>query len=208
MKTDADPTHLYVISAPSGAGKTSLVRALLDSRPRLVVSVSHTTRAQRAGEVEGESYFFVTVERFEALIRDGAFLEYARVFGNYYGTGRAQVEQRLQQGRDVVLEIDWQGAQQVRRARPACISIFILPPSRPVLEQRLRNRATDSEAVIQRRLAEAATDMSHCPEFDYAIVNDSFDQALSELGSILEGRGETLLSGRAALKPLLADLVA
>jgi guanylate kinase len=205
---DTDPSHLYVISAPSGAGKTSLVRALLQARPRLVVSVSHTTRAQRPGEVEGESYFFVSVERFEALIRDGAFLEYARVFDNYYGTGRAQVDQRLHQGRDVVLEIDWQGAQQVRRAQPACISIFILPPSRQVLEQRLRNRATDSEAVIQRRLADAATDMSHCPEFDYAIVNDSFDQALSDLGSILDGAGERLRVSRPALGPLLAMLVA
>lgn len=205
---DTDPSHLYVISAPSGAGKTSLVRALLQARPRLVVSVSHTTRAQRPGEVEGESYFFVSVERFEALIRDGAFLEYARVFDNYYGTGRAQVDQRLHQGRDVVLEIDWQGAQQVRRAQPACISIFILPPSRQVLEQRLRNRATDSEAVIQRRLADAATDMSHCLEFDYAIVNDSFDQALSDLGSILDGAGERLRASRPALGPLLAMLVA
>jgi guanylate kinase len=208
MISNTDPTHLYVISAPSGAGKTSLVRALLQARPRLVVSVSHTTRARRAGEVEGESYFFVTVERFEALIKEGAFLEYARVFDNYYGTGRAQVEQRLQQGRDVVLEIDWQGAQQVRRAQPACISIFILPPSRQVLEQRLHNRGTDSEAVIQRRLADAATDMSHCPEFDYAVINDSFDQALSQLGSILDGRGESLRSERAPLKPFLAELVA
>ena len=208
MNTDTEPTHLYVISAPSGAGKTSLVRALLEARARLVVSVSHTTRARRVGEVEGESYYFVTVERFEALIKEGAFLEYARVFDNYYGTGRAQVEERLQHGRDVVLEIDWQGAQQVRRARPSCISIFVLPPSRQVLEQRLRNRATDSEAVIQRRLADAATDMSHCPEFDYAIINDSFDQALSELGSILDGRGESLRSSRAALGPFLAGLVA
>jgi guanylate kinase len=206
--TETDATHLYVISAPSGAGKTSLVQALLAARPRLVVSVSHTTRARRAGEVEGESYFFVTVERFEQLIREGAFLEYARVFDNYYGSGRAQVEQRLHQGRDVVLEIDWQGAQQVRRALPECISIFILPPSRQVLEQRLRARATESEAVIQRRLADAASDMSHCPEFDYAIVNDSFDQALSELGSILDGRGEFLRSNRPALEPLLAKLVA
>jgi len=197
-----------VISAPSGAGKTSLVRALLETRPRLVVSVSHTTRARRPGEVEGESYFFVTVERFEQLIREGAFLEYARVFDNYYGTGRAQVDQRLHHGRDVVLEIDWQGAQQVRRALPACISIFVLPPSRQALEQRLRGRGTDSEAVIQRRLADAATDMSHCREFEYAVVNDTFDQALSELGSILDGRGERLRSDRAALQPFLAALVA
>jgi guanylate kinase len=208
MATDLPSPHLYVISAPSGAGKTSLVRALLETRPRLVVSVSHTTRARRPGEVEGESYFFVTVERFEQLIREGAFLEYARVFDNYYGTGRAQVDQRLHHGRDVVLEIDWQGAQQVRRALPACISIFVLPPSRQALEQRLRGRGTDSEAVIQRRLADAATDMSHCREFEYAVVNDTFDQALSELGSILDGRGERLRSDRAALQPFLAALVA
>lgn len=208
MKTDTEPTHLYVISAPSGAGKTSLVSALLGARPRLVVSVSHTTRPRRAGEVEGQSYFFVSVERFETLIREGAFLEYARVFDNYYGTGRSQVDQRLSQGRDVVLEIDWQGAQQVRQALPECISIFILPPSRQVLEQRLRNRGTDDEAVIRRRLADAATDMTHCPEFDYAIINDSFDQALSELGNILDGGGENLRSNRAALRPFLAELVA
>jgi guanylate kinase len=208
MSNDPTSTLLYVISAPSGAGKTSLVKALLASHQRLVVSVSHTTRARRAGEIEGESYFFVTVERFEQLIQEGAFLEYARVFDNYYGTGRAQVEQRLRQGRDVVLEIDWQGAQQVRRAQPACVSIFILPPSRQVLEQRLRSRGTDAEPVIQRRLADAATDMAHCCEFDYAIVNDSFDQALSQLGSILEGRGERLRADRAELRPLLAALVA
>jgi guanylate kinase len=208
MNNGTVPARLYVISAPSGAGKTSLVKALLASRPRLVVSVSHTTRARRAGEVEGESYFFVSVERFEALIREGAFLEYARVFDNYYGTGRAQVEQRLQQGRNVVLEIDWQGARQVRASEPGGVSIFILPPSRAVLEQRLRGRGTDSEAVIQRRLADAATDMSHCPEFDYAIINDTFDQALGELGSILDGAGENLRASRAALKPLLAELVA
>jgi guanylate kinase len=208
MTSQVEQTHLYVISAPSGAGKTSLVAALLKARPKLVVSVSHTTRARRPGEVDGESYFFVSIERFEELIREGAFLEYARVFDNYYGTGRAQVEQRLRQGRDVILEIDWQGARQVRASQPACLSVFVLPPSRTVLEQRLRGRGTDSEAVIQRRLSDAATDMSHCPEFDFTIVNDSFDQALGELGSILDGRGENLRSERASLRPLLAELVA
>jgi guanylate kinase len=199
--------RLFVISAPSGAGKTSLVQALRQARPALGVSISHTTRPRRASELDGREYIFVSVERFRALLDAGAFLEHARVFDNYYGTSRAQLQATLGQGHDVVLEIDWQGARQVRAALPAT-TIFILPPSRAALETRLRSRGTDSEAVIARRLRDAADDMSHCTEFDYAVVNDQFSQALAELGSIMDGQGAALRADRPALAPLLAALVA
>jgi len=197
-----------VISAPSGAGKTSLVKALLQSRPRLSLSVSNTTRAPRPHEVAGQAYHFVSVERFQQLIAAGAFLEHARVFDNFYGTGREQVEQKLAAGLDVVLEIDWQGARQVRAAAPDCVSIFILPPSRDALRQRLVDRKTDTSEVISRRLADAALDMSHCPEFDFAVVNDAFDQALGQLGEILDGRGEALAASRPEIAALLPKLLA
>lgn len=207
-----DPTphnaRLFVISAPSGAGKTSLVRALLQSDPELCVSVSHTTRAKRPNEVDGRDYFFVDIPQFEALRDAGAFLEWARVFDNFYGTGREQVERRLRQGRDVLLEIDWQGARQVRTAAPHCTSIFVLPPSRGALEARLRSRRTDNDEVIQRRLRDAAGDMAHCREFDYAVVNDQFENAVAQLRRIVRGDGEKLLSSRPELTPLLARLVA
>ncbi len=198
---------LFVISAPSGAGKTSLVRSLLSARPNLVVSVSHTTRAPRANEVEGRDYYFVTPAQFSQLVEQHAFLEHATVFGNFYGTGSAQIEHKLASGKDVVLEIDWQGARQVRAARPDCTSIFILPPSRATLEQRLRERRTDNAATIMRRLADAATDMSHYREFEYVVVNDQFELAAREVGSILDGAGATLRSGRAELEPLIQSLV-
>jgi guanylate kinase len=200
--------HLYVISAPSGAGKTSLVKALLAARPELVVSVSHTTRPPRPHEIDGRDYHFVSAARFEQLIAAGAFLEHARVFDNRYGTGRAQVVAQLDAGRSVLLEIDWQGARQIRQAMSDCVSIFILPPSRAALAERLRARRTDSEEVIARRLADAAADISHCLEFDYAIVNDRFDQALVELTSIIDGRGGALAATRPALAALLKSLVA
>lgn len=200
--------RLYVISAPSGAGKTSLVQALLASTNGLVVSISHTTRRPRPHEVDGRDYVFVGVERFKALAATGAFLEHAQVFDNYYGTGREQVEARLQGGTDVLLEIDWQGARQVRAAKPDCISIFILPPSRAELERRLRNRHTDSDEVIDRRLRDAAGDMAHCVEFDFTVVNDRFETALAQLQDIIAGRGQALRSSRAELTPLLAQLVA
>ena len=199
---------LFVISAPSGAGKTSLVKALLEARTTLVVSVSHTTRAQRTHEVPGRDYNFVSVPEFERLVAEGAFLEHARVFDNRYGTGRAQVSDRLAAGSSVLLEIDWQGARQVRNTVPDCVSIFILPPSRAVLEERLRSRGTDSAQVIARRLADAAADMSHCPEFDYAVVNDDFKRAVSELLSIIDGRGSAYSAKRPEIKDLLASLVA
>jgi guanylate kinase len=199
--------RLFVIAAPSGAGKTSLVKALLERRPELHVSISHTTRARRPTEQPGREYYFVTVPEFQELIAKGEFLEYAQVFDNFYGTGRRPVEEQLRQGRNVILEIDWQGARLVRKAMPECSSIFILPPSRAALEERLRNRQTDSDEVIARRLRDAVGDMSHWNEFDYVVVNDDFERAVTDLGRIVDGDGGDLAADREALKPLLADLV-
>lgn len=179
--------RLFVIAAPSGAGKTSLVRALMEREPALRFSISYTTRKQRPNEVDGHDYFFVTPEEFIAMIGRGEFLEHARVFDNYYGTARQQVEDSLAAGQDLILEIDWQGAQQVRAAMPECISIFILPPSRDELERRLRGRGTDPEEVIQRRLRDAAADMAHWREFGHVIVNDDFAAALASLRAIIAG---------------------
>jgi guanylate kinase len=198
---------LFVISAPSGAGKTSLVKALLARNPALTVSVSHTTRPRRATEVEGREYWFVTTAQFQELLARGEFLEHARVFDNFYGTGRATVEALLATGRDVILEIDWQGARQVRQSAPGCTTIFILPPSRASLEQRLRNRQTDSDAVIARRLQDAVGDMAHYREFGYVVVNDDFDTACGQLERILAGTGQALTSDRPDLGPLLTDLL-
>ena len=198
---------LFVISAPSGAGKTSLVKALLERNPALTVSVSHTTRPKRPNEVEGREYWFVTTAQFEERLARGEFLEHARVFDNFYGTGRATVEALLAAGRDVILEIDWQGARQVRQSAPGCTSIFILPPSRAALEERLRNRQTDSDSVIARRLQDAVGDMSHYREFGYVVVNDDFDSAVRQLESILGGHGQALASTRPDLDPLLTDLL-
>jgi guanylate kinase len=166
------------------------------------VSVSHTTRKPRAQEIEGQHYYFVSPTRFEELVSAGEFLEHARVFDNCYGTGMAQVQGRLAAGANVILEIDWQGAAQVRRALPGCVSIFILPPSRESLQQRLRARGTDSLEVVERRLRDAVTDMSHYLEFDYVVVNDHFEQALLDLQAILDGHGEGLRADRPALAPL------
>ena len=200
--------RLYVISAPSGAGKTSLVKALLKSEPRLRLSISHTTRTRRPTEVEGREYHFVSKPQFGELIARGEFLEHARVFDNNYGTSRGFVESQLAQGHDVLLEIDWQGAQQVRRAMPECVSIFVLPPARQALAERLARRATDTAEVIRRRLADAATDMSHYDEFGYVVVNDDFDRAVADLKRIIDGGGEDLRSDRTELEPLLAQLLA
>ena len=198
MRSAGDPsTHndqgkLVVIAAPSGAGKTSLVRALLDSVPQVRFSVSYTTREPRAGEVDGRDYFFVSRQEFEAMGTRGAFLEHATVFGNRYGTARAEVAKLTDAGHDVLLEIDWQGARQVRAARPDCVSVYILPPSLAELDRRLRGRSTDSEATIQRRLSEARDDMAHWHEFDFAVINDRFDEALEDLKSILGNRADRL----------------
>ena len=200
--------RLFVIAAPSGAGKTSLVKALLASEPRLRLSVSHTTRKRRPTEEDGREYHFVPVPQFERLVARGEFLEHARVFDNFYGTARVFVEEQLRQGYDVILEIDWQGAQQVRHAVPQCVSIFILPPSRRALAERLSRRATDSAQTIARRLRDATADMSHYREFDYVIVNDDFAQAVSDLRRIVAGRAEDLTSARPELAPLLAELLA
>ena len=200
--------HLFVIAAPSGAGKTSLVKALLAQEPSARFSISYTTRNMRPTEVDGRDYHFVTQQQFKNMVAAGEFLEHAQVFDNYYGTARAQVEQLLAQGANVILEIDWQGAQQIRRAMQDCRSVFILPPSRAELERRLRGRGTDDEAVIQRRLRDAVSDMSHWAEFDYVVVNADFEPALTELKAIVRRQGEALRADRPALKPLVAALLA
>ena len=179
---------LYIISAPSGAGKTSLVDALVRAVPDLRVSVSHTTRAMRPGEVDGVHYHFVDQERFAAMVAEGAFLEHARVFGNLYGTSRDQVLRSLEADIDVILEIDWQGARQVRRAMPDAVSVFVLPPSREELERRLRGRNQDSDEVIARRMQEAVNEMSHFDEYDYLIVNEVFEPALADLHALVRAR--------------------
>ena len=209
MKPDAAKRRgsLFVIAAPSGAGKTTLVKAVLERDPSLRVSVSHTTRKRRETEVAGRDYHFVTIDEFRALLARDAFLENAQVFDNYYGTGREQVEALRTAGHDVILEIDWQGARQVRKAQPDCQTIFILPPSRRELETRLRNRKTDSDAVIERRLRDSIADMSHYAEFDRVVVNDEFERAVGNLLHILRG-GAGFESGRAELQPLVADLLA
>ena len=199
--------RLFVIAAPSGAGKTSLVKALLERVPELRVSISHTTRQRRSTEEHGREYYFVNVTDFQAMIERGGFLEHALVFDNHYGTGRGTVESLLSAGTDVVLEIDWQGARQVRKAMPESKTVFILPPSRQALEQRLRNRRTDSDEVIARRLRDAVGDMSHWDEFDYVVVNERFEQAVDDLVRIVRGQGEDLRADRPAIKPLLSHLL-
>jgi guanylate kinase len=205
--TTARRGRLFVIAAPSGAGKTSLVKALLERRPELRLSISHTTRKMRPTELPGREYYFVTVDEFRERIGRGEFLEHAQVFDNYYGTGRRPVEEQLAKGRNVILEIDWQGARLVRAALPECLSIFILPPSRRALEERLRNRKTDSDEVIARRLRDSIGDMSHWSEFDYVVVNDDFERAVTDLGRIVDGRGEDLRASRDGLKSLLTELL-
>ena len=179
---------LYIISAPSGAGKTSLVKRLLASFPDVEVSVSHTTRPSRRGERDGVDYYFVDTATFRALAQEGVFLEYAQVFDYYYGTSRHAVTERLRSNLDVILEIDWQGAQQVRVHAPEACSIFILPPSRDTLRQRLERRGQDDRAVIERRMHDAITEISHYDEFDYIVVNDAFERALATLQAIFIAR--------------------
>jgi len=198
---------LYLIAAPSGAGKTSLVKALLEKTQNLRVSVSHTTRPARAGEEDGVNYHFVSKNEFEQMLSDEIFLEHAQVFDNYYGTSIKWVTEQLNTGINVILEIDWQGVQQVRRLKPDTVSIFILPPSRATLEQRLRDRGTDSEAVIAKRLRGAVEEMSHYIEFDYLVVNDDFNQALKDLQAILQSQGLKQAVQAVKLDGLLNDLL-
>ncbi|WP_027962650.1 guanylate kinase [Halomonas halodenitrificans] len=179
---------LFVVSAPSGAGKTSLVRELVESLDGIQVSTSHTTRVRREGEIDGVNYHFVDVPAFEAMIERGEFFEYARVFDNYYGTSRPAVQAALAAGQDVILEIDWQGARQVREQLPEAVSVFILPPSREELERRLSGRGTDEHAVIERRMRDAVSEMSHHDEYDYLLINDDFTTALDELRALVVSR--------------------
>ena len=198
---------LFVIAAPSGAGKTSLGRALMQRQPGLRFSISYTTRKQRPAEQHGRDYFFVDKTEFQRMIAAGEFLEHAQVFDNFYGTSKAQVEGLLSAGDSVLLEIDWQGARQIRSALPECESIFILPPSRAELERRLRDRATDSEEVIARRLRDSIADMSHWNEFDYVVVNDDFERATQQLEAIVTGQGDRLRSRRPELQTLVPTLL-
>ena len=199
--------RLYVVAAPSGAGKTSLVKALMEREPRIQFSVSYTTRKPRPNEIPGRDYHFVSHERFQEMIANGEFLEYAQVFDNCYGTGVRTVQEALSNGEQLLLEIDWQGARQVRSRIPEALSIFILPPSRAALEHRLKGRSTDSDAVIQRRLRDAAEDLGHWSEFDFVVINDRFEQALEDLQAIVENRGAALAARRPEVVQLAAGLV-
>ena len=198
----SEPIHtanLFVIAAPSGAGKTTLVKALVERNGDLKFSISYTTRQKRVTEEHGRDYFFVKTPQFEQLRQQGELLESALVFDNHYGTSRSQVDQHLTNGDSVILEIDWQGAQQVRASMPEAISIFIMPPSVSELERRLRDRKTDSPEVIERRLRDALGDMTHWSEFDYAIINDDLDQAVLDLEAVLRGEGDACRVGDSGL---------
>jgi len=199
---------LYIISAPSGAGKTSLVKALVSVTSGIMVSVSHTSRAARPGEQDGVDYHFVDEAEFTRLLHEGVFLEHARVFDNHYGTSQHWVTDRLNEGIDVILEIDWQGAAQVRAAMPEGVGIFILPPSRAALKQRLRGRGQDSDEVIARRLRDAMGEIAHYGDYDYIVVNDDFDTALADIEVIV--RAQRLRKGpqEARLAALLRELLA
>ena len=202
------PGTLFVFAAPSGAGKTSLVKALLDKMDDISVSVSHTTRAMRPGEVEGVAYHCVDIPTIEQMVAENVFLEHAKVFDNHYGTSRTGIEQQLALGQDVILEIDWQGARQVRKQMPETVGVFILPPSREVLEQRLRGRGTDSGEIIARRMRDAQSESAHYDEFDFVVINDDFDTALRELQAIVTCRRQRLAAQQwrhgKMLKALLA----
>lgn len=184
MTTNTSSGTLYIVSAPSGAGKTSLIKALLEAQTQIRVSVSHTTRSMRPGEVDGVNYHFVQREQFIEMLERDEFLEHAEVFSNLYGTSQQRIEATLKQGFDLILEIDWQGAQQVRRLMPLAKSIFILPPTPEALRQRLTNRGQDSEAIIDERMREAVSEMSHYVEYDYLVINDDFTSALDDLKAV------------------------
>jgi guanylate kinase len=198
---------LFTVSAPSGAGKTSLVSALVKSNPEVCVSVSHTTRAMRPGEVDGVNYHFVSRDIFEDMLKAGDFLEHAQVFGNLYGTSQKWVMETLQQGIDVILEIDWQGAQQVRRLIPETVSLFILPPSLACLRQRLTSRGQDDDSVINGRMAEAISEMSHYAEADYLIINDDFTVALAQFQALITCQHLRLERQAKRYQSLLSELL-
>jgi len=198
---------LYIISAPSGAGKTSLVNALAKTLDNVKVSISHTTRQKRPGETEGVNYHFVSPTEFQEMMENGGFLEYAQVFGNKYGTSGAWVEETLARDIDVVLEIDWQGAQQVRRIRPDALGIFILPPTRGALEKRLQNRGQDGDGVIAQRMEKSIEEISHYVEYQYIVINDDFDTALRELGTIIASQRLALKSQADRNPELISSLL-
>jgi guanylate kinase len=197
---------LFVVSAPSGAGKTSLVRALLERDPRVQLSISHTTRDKRPAEQDGDHYYFVDLPTFESMLVGNEFLEHAQVFGNHYATSRSAVQQLLSEGIDVVLEIDWQGARQIRQHMSGCVGIFILPPSLQHLRRRLQSRAQDDASVIERRMKAAVQEISHYQEYDYLIVNDDFDTACEELGAIVTSQRLRQASQAERLSGLLQAL--
>jgi len=196
---------LFIFSAASGTGKTSLAKALVDSAPDVVFSVSHTTRAPRPGEQHGVHYYYVTREEFDRMVAAGEFVEYATVFGNSYGTSKQAIADQIKSGKNVILDIDWQGARAIKKWRPEAVSIFILPPSRAVLRERLTNRQQDSQEVIDRRMREAVAEMSHYSEFDLLVVNDEFSAALADLKAILRGEPQQVRPVRIDPKSLLAD---
>ena len=199
--------HLLTISAPSGAGKTSLVRAVVELDDNLQVSVSHTTRPMRPGEIDGKNYHFTNRAAFEKARDEGAFFEWAEVFGNLYGTSKSQVERTLAEGIDVILEIDWQGAQQVKRVMPGCCTIFIVPPSVATLETRLRSRGQDDDATIARRMADAKRELAHCIDGDYLVLNDDFETAQKDLQAIIRSERLRTMRQRRSLQPVLDDLL-
>jgi guanylate kinase len=198
---------LYVISAASGAGKTSLVSAVLDQLSNLEVSVSHTTRPPRVGEVDGVNYYFVDKETFVAMVNNGEFFESATVFGNMYGTSRQHIQEQLLKGKDVILEIDWQGARQIRQLMGDCKSIYIIPPSIEALRERLTSRAQDNDEVINKRMHEAFSEMSHYAEFEYLIINDDFDEAKQNLAAIIMSERMLLEHQQHKHADLLAELL-
>lgn len=200
------PGTLFILSAPSGCGKTSLVGALLKTDPRILVSVSHTTRAPRAGEQDGVHYHFVDQKAFKELVDEAIFLEHAEVFGNHYGTSKHWVESQLKKGLDVILEIDWQGARRVRELMNS-VSIFILPPSRKALVVRLQDRGLDDAGVIERRMQQASSEISHYDEYDYVVVNDSFDKALHDLKVIIEARRCASIFQKVRCSSLIRELL-
>ena len=205
---ERSPGNLFIVAAPSGGGKTSLVKQLIDTLDHIEVSVSHTTRAMRPGESEGVDYFFVSKTDFEAMVQQQLFVEHALVFEHYYGTSKAQIEARLAAGIDVVLDIDWQGAQQIKRAFPQAISVFVVPPSLAALKARLQGRGQDQEAVIAKRMQCAQDEMSHFAEFDYLIVNDVFNTAAAELVAIVQANRLSIARQQVAQAKLLSFLLA